>query len=102
MSDRNMNSLSRREFIGAAAAAGVLSAGRSGLKGFAEKKPGRKHNFVVFLTDDQGYNDVGCFGSPNIRIPICQEARPRAFAGINVDFFLTLRVRFVSKALDGG
>lgn len=26
-------------------------------------------NFVVIFTDDQGYQDVGCFGSPDIRIP---------------------------------
>ncbi len=26
-------------------------------------------NFVVIFTDDQGYQDVGCFGSPNIRTP---------------------------------
>ncbi|MHC4252034.1 MAG: sulfatase-like hydrolase/transferase, partial [Planctomycetota bacterium] len=31
----------------------------------AEKKP----NFVVIFTDDQGYQDIGCFGSPNIRTP---------------------------------
>ena len=31
--------------------------------------PKRKPNFIVFLTDDQGYNDVGCFGSNKIRTP---------------------------------
>ena len=28
-----------------------------------------KPNFVVIFTDDQGYQDVGCFGSPDIRTP---------------------------------
>jgi len=32
-------------------------------------EPRRKPNFIVFLTDDQGYNDVGCFGSNKIRTP---------------------------------
>lgn len=34
-------------------------------KKIANKKP----NFIIFLTDDQGYNDLGCFGSPNIKTP---------------------------------
>jgi len=29
----------------------------------------KKPNFIVILTDDQGYQDLGCFGSPNIRTP---------------------------------
>lgn len=35
------------------------------LPALAEDKP----NFVVFFTDDQGYNDVGCYGSPKIKTP---------------------------------
>jgi len=26
-------------------------------------------NFIIIFTDDQGYQDIGCFGSPNIRTP---------------------------------
>ena len=33
--------------------------------GAGEDKP----NFVIIFTDDQGYQDVGCFGSPDIRTP---------------------------------
>ena len=29
----------------------------------------RAPNLVVIFTDDQGYADVGCFGSPDIRTP---------------------------------
>ncbi|MDP6503797.1 MAG: sulfatase-like hydrolase/transferase, partial [Planctomycetota bacterium] len=26
-------------------------------------------NFIVIFTDDQGYNDLGCFGSETIKTP---------------------------------
>lgn len=29
----------------------------------------RPPNFVIIFTDDQGYQDLGCFGSPDIRTP---------------------------------
>jgi arylsulfatase A len=29
----------------------------------------RTPNFVIIFTDDQGYQDVGCFGSPDIQTP---------------------------------
>jgi len=35
-----------------------------------------KPNFVVIMTDDQGYQDLGCYGSPDIKTPrIDQMAR---------------------------
>ena len=29
----------------------------------------RSPNFVIVYCDDQGYQDLGCFGSPNIKTP---------------------------------
>ena len=29
----------------------------------------QKPNFIIILTDDQGYNDLSCFGSDTIKTP---------------------------------
>jgi arylsulfatase A-like enzyme len=36
---------------------------------WAQNAISKKTNFIIFFTDDQGYNDVGCFGSPDIKTP---------------------------------
>ena len=60
--------LTRRDFLrlaGSAAAATI-----SLPTALAEAASGdRPPNFVIIFTDDQGYQDLGCFGSPKIKTP---------------------------------
>jgi arylsulfatase A len=59
--------ISRREFLRSAA----LGAGAAALwpQSLWAADGKRKPNFIVIFTDDQGYQDLGCFGSPDIRTP---------------------------------
>jgi len=57
---------------------------------------GRPPNFVLIFTDDQGYNDVGCFGSPLIRTPHLDKM---ASEGTRfTDFYVSASVCSASRA----
>ena len=64
--------MSRRSFLKATGAATAAATWRAiaGAENLLAAGPSdKKPNFIIFFTDDQGYNDVGCFGSPFIRTP---------------------------------
>ena len=54
-----------------------------------------KPNIVVIFTDDQGYQDLGCFGSPTIRTPHLDQM---AAEGLRLTSFYAQPVCGVSRA----
>ncbi len=70
-------SIDRRGFIkitGLSAAAlafnGCMTSETSESSSFARKSPGKRPpNILLIVSDDQGYNDLGCFGSSEVKTP---------------------------------
>lgn len=58
----------RRQFLQVVGQAAALFGVAGGLPACRTAR-GQPPNFVIIFTDDQGYNDLGIYGSPNIRTP---------------------------------
>jgi len=61
-----------------------------------DKSRREKPNVIIIFTDDQGYQDLGCFGSPDIKTPNIDRL---AEEGIKLtDFYVTASVCTPSRA----
>jgi arylsulfatase A len=78
----------------------VLGAGMASLAvpGFMKAGQGSdgKPNFVIIFTDDQGYQDIGCFGSPTIKTPNLDQMAAEGMKFI--DFYVAASVCSPSRA----
>ena len=89
----------RRDFlktVGLGAASLVVPGCASQAHQIAPKASTVKPNFIIIFTDDQGYQDVGCFGSPNINTPNLDHM---AFEGMKfTDFYSAASICSPSRA----
>ena len=63
--------------------------------GFAQKNAPKKPNIIIIYTDDQGYNDLGCYGSTLIKTPNIDKM---ASEGLRLTSFYAQPVCGVSRA----
>jgi len=88
--------LTRRTFLKAMGLGAAAAALPACLKKTQAAAAGRPPNVVIIFTDDQGYQDVGCFGSPLIRTPNLD--RMAAEGARFTDFYVAASVCTPSRA----
>ena len=66
------------------------------LAGSTQAVAADRPNFVVVFTDDQGYQDVGCFGSPDIETPHLDQMAKEGMRF--TDFYVSQAVCSASRA----
>ncbi len=67
-----MQNPNRREFlraIGLGAASLAIRRVLHATAHTANRTNNTRPNFIIFIADDQAWNDVGCYGHPSIRTP---------------------------------
>ena len=65
---RRSFNIPRREFLTTSACAAGAAVAAQSVPASAQAA-GEKPNFIIIFTDDQGYNDLSCFGAPEIKTP---------------------------------